>query len=249
VRGDVRNILLLALARARRRVAFDFSGGKALLTDVVPDDGVVRHIIDHHSAIAGLLCMPMSAEERVPTLGVAERSSSRTPGSRRIGFHFGASMVLRRMPVEEACALVASFQNQDRTCLILVDAPDTRALNSAVVDSLPPKIAVKIERWQGSLKELMTFLTTLDQLYAMDSGPAHLAAALGVDTIVFFGPHLSTAVRPMGRNVTVVERGDVPCRPCDERHCINLKYQECLTQVAPRLGRAARSPPVRLLTD
>jgi heptosyltransferase-2 len=238
VRGDVRNALLLALARARRRVAYDFSGGAALLTDVVPDDGQLRHIIDHHAVLAEYLRMPMTAEERIPALGNPEKIASGTQGSRRIGFHFGASMVLRRMPLEEACSLILSFRDQQDTHLILVDAPDIRNLNSALLQRLPADCAARIERWEGSLSELMTFLKTLDKFYAMDSGPAHLAAALGIDTTVFFGPHLSLAVRPTGRNVTVVERGDVPCRPCDQHRCTNLKHQECLTQVVRLLGSA-----------
>ena len=236
VRGDVRNTLLLAFARARRRVAYDFSGGAALLSDVVPDDGVFRHIIDHHAVLAEYLRMPMTAEERIPALGVPKRTDSEAQRSRRIGFHFGASMVLRRMPLDEACALVLSFQDQEDTRLILVDAPDIRDLNSALLEQLPAKFAARIERWQGALSELMTFLKTLDKFYAMDSGPAHLAAALGVDTTVFFGPHLSLAVRPTGRKITVVERADVPCRPCDQHRCTNVKYQECLTQVVHLLG-------------
>lgn len=240
VRGDVRNALLLALARARRRVAYNFSGGAALLTDVVPDDGVLRHIIDHHAALASYLGMPMTEEERIPVLGFARESGSVRRGSRLIGFHFGASMMLRRMPLEEACALLLSFQDEDDARLILVDAPDIRTVNSALLERLPAKYASRIERWQGSLSEFMTFLRSLDQFYAMDSGPAHLAAALGVDTTVFFGPNLSLAVRPLGVEVNVVERGDLPCRPCDQHHCTNLNHQQCLTQLVSLLPRRKR---------
>ena len=104
VRGDVRNALLLALARAGRRVAYAFSGGASLLTDVMPDDGVLRHIIDHHAALAAHLGMTMSEEERIPALANPRMSALWAHGSRRIGVHLGASMVLRRMPFEEACA-------------------------------------------------------------------------------------------------------------------------------------------------
>jgi len=37
----------------------------------------------------------------------------------------------------------------------------------------------------GKPAELIEFLKRLDEFYAMDSGPAHLAAALGVKTTVF----------------------------------------------------------------
>lgn len=235
VRGDVRNALLLALARAGRRIAYNFTGGAALLTDVVPDDGVLRHIIDHHAALARYLHMPMTDEERIPTLVFDKHTASEISvarASRLIGFHFGASMALRRMPLEEARALVLSYQDQDDARLILLDAPDVRALNTALLEQLPATCAARVERWQGGLGELVAFLPLLDKFYAMDSGPAHLAAALGVDTTVFFGPHLSRAVRPMGRKVVVVERADVPCRPCDQHRCTNPHFQQCLTQVA-----------------
>lgn len=239
VRGDVRNILLLALARARRRIAYDFSGGAALLTDVVADDGQLRHIIDHHAGIAGHLHMAMNAEERIPSLRLPEKIRVHKDASRRVGFHFGASMVLRRMPLEEAHALVRIFQGQENTRLILVDAPDIGDFNSALLARLPATFAARIERWRGDLDELMVFLGTLDQFYAMDSGPAHLAAALGIDTTVFFGPHLSSAVRPVGRHVTIVERNDVPCRPCDQHRCTNAVHQQCLTQLV-RLTQPGR---------
>jgi ADP-heptose:LPS heptosyltransferase len=235
VRGDVRNALLLALARARRRVGYNFTGGAALLTDVVPDDGQLRHIIEHHADLAHYLGMPMTEEERIPALGTVKSTRSKPGAAGRVGFHFGASMVLRTMPLEEACALVLSYQDKEGVCLILVDAPEIRSLNTALLDRLPAEFASRVERWQGSLGELVHFLRTLDKFYAMDSGPAHLAASIGIDTTVFFGPHLSLAVRPMGRHVTVVERGDVPCRPCDQHRCTNPTYQQCLTQVVSRL--------------
>jgi ADP-heptose:LPS heptosyltransferase len=230
-RGDVRNALLLALARAGRRVAYDFSGGASLLTDVVPDDGVLRHIIDHHATMADYLGMPMTLEESIPTLGSTADSRSAQRIARCVGIHLGASMALRRMPLDEACALALFCLEQVDTQLVLVDAPDTRVLNDSVLARLPAQSTMRIKRWEGSLSEFMVFLRTLDQFYAMDSGPAHLAAALGINTIVFFGPNLARAVRPKGQRVTIVERRDLPCRPCDQHRCTNFNHQECLSQV------------------
>jgi ADP-heptose:LPS heptosyltransferase len=232
----VRNALLLALANAKRRVAYDFSGGAALLTDVVSDDGELRHIVDHHAGIAQHLLMPMTEEERVPRLTLYNECPPAGACTRRFGFHFGASMVLRRMPPDEACAVLLSFLDFENTRLVLIDAPDVRELNSAILQRLPARCAAKVDRWQGDLRQLMGLLKTLDRFYAMDSGPAHLAAALGIETTVFFGPNLPLAVRPLGSNVSIVERYDVPCRPCDQHRCANLKYQECLTQLVRFTG-------------
>ncbi len=231
VHGDVRNALLLALARARRRVAYDFSGGASLLTDVVPDDGVLRHIIDHHATLANHLGMPMAVEESVPALRTHAQNALPARNRRRTAIHLGASRALRRMPLEEACILVRFCLDHSDARLFLVDAPDTRQINDDVVARLPSRRAERIERWEGTLGDFMAFLSTLDRFYAMDSGPAHLAAALGVDTTVFFGPNLARATRPRGPHVTIVERRDLSCRPCDQQRCTNGNHQACLSQM------------------
>ena len=245
VRGDVRNALLLAMSRAQRRIGYDFTGGSSLLTDVVADDGRLRHMIDHHAVLARHLGMSMTAEERVPTLAGPAGGTGAPPVDsparalrKVVGFHFGASMPLRKMPLNEAIDLVLSFEHREHTRLVLVEAPDTREMNAELLRRLPWAFAAVIERWSGTLAQFMSLLKTLDEFYAMDSGPAHLAAALGVNTTVFFGPHLAMAVRPTGSNVTVIERGDVPCRPCDQHRCINPDYQQCLSGTARIAVRA-----------
>jgi ADP-heptose:LPS heptosyltransferase len=149
------------------------------------------------------------------------------------------------MPLEEACALLTCFQDREDTRLILVDAPETTTLNADVLERLPASFSASVERWHGNLHEFMNLLKTLDEFYAMDSGPAHLAAALGIETTVFFGPQLSEGIRPMGRKVMIVERPEVRCRPCDQIRCTNPNYKECLTQIVNRLdGRLIAGSPV-----
>ena len=229
VRGDVRNILLLACARAARRIAYDFTGGSALLTDVVPDDGALRHIIEHHIALARYLGLEMQPEERIPWLPPPADGSPHSAG-RTFGFHFGASQVLRRMPAAAAAELVETVAAAAPVNIVLVDSPDTEALNTALLAQLSADCASRVQRWNGSLRELMALLVRLERFYAMDSGPAHIAAALGVDTTVFFGPNLADAVRPWGARVTVLEDAALPCRPCDHLHCTNPRVQACLIE-------------------
>jgi len=237
-RGDVRNILLLALAGARRRVAYDFTGGSALLTDIVPDDGAFRHIIEHHVALARYLGMEMLADERIPRL-LPPAGASPSATGRRLGFHFGASQPLRRMPAASAADLVERAAGGEPCAVVLVDGPDTEALNSAVIAQLSAGCANRVQRWSGDLRALMALLAGLQRFYAMDSGPAHIAAALGVDTTVFFGPNLADAASPWGQRVTVLEDAALVCRPCDHVHCTNPRAQACLIEAV----QLVRLPP------
>ena len=233
VRGDVRNILILALARAQRRIAYDFTGGAALLTDVVPDDGQLRHIIEHHRELVRYLGMEMLAQEAIPIL--PRLNSPILPGGRQIGFHFGASMPLRRMPVGAAVALITPYAALADVRVVMIDTPDTEVLNSSVIAHLDEDSVARVQRWCGSLEELMKLLCGLERFYAMDSGPAHIAAALGVNTTVFFGPNLPVAVRPFGAQVRIAEPADLYCRPCDHHNCVNARPQACLVEAVATL--------------
>lgn len=52
-----------------------------------------------------------------------------------------------------------------------------------------------------------------------DSGPLHLASALGVRSVGLYGPALPSLTAPRSNHVTTLY-APVPCSPCDQRTCI-----------------------------
>lgn len=52
-----------------------------------------------------------------------------------------------------------------------------------------------------------------------DSGPSHLAAAVGVPCVVIFGPGDSERYCPRGKNTVQIVRHSVDCAPCYLEHC------------------------------
>jgi heptosyltransferase-2 len=75
-------------------------------------------------------------------------------------------------------------------------------------------------RLQGktSLGELMGVLSELSLFLSNDSGPMHLAAALGVPTLAVFGPTDPGETGPLGSRARFV-RQPVECSPCLYRDC------------------------------
>jgi ADP-heptose:LPS heptosyltransferase len=53
---------------------------------------------------------------------------------------------------------------------------------------------------------------------AADTGPLHLAAAVGTRVVALFGPKDARLYGPRGEGHAVLFR-DVPCRPCTRRDC------------------------------
>ncbi len=69
-----------------------------------------------------------------------------------------------------------------------------------------------------SLGELIGVLSELSLFLSNDSGPMHLAAALGVPTLAVFGPTDPSETGPLGPRAKFV-REPVECSPCLYRDC------------------------------
>ena len=81
-----------------------------------------------------------------------------------------------------------------------------------------------------SLGVMVALLRRSDVLLTNDSGPMHIAAALGVCTVALFGPTDPVRTGPYGLGHNVFSTR-VPCSPCFRRRC-PLPRQLCLDDVA-----------------
>ncbi len=91
-----------------------------------------------------------------------------------------------------------------------------------------------------SLGGLPALLSKAAVMITNDSGPMHIAAALGVPVAAIFGPTSAVRTGPYGAGHQVVT-GSVPCRPCFSRVCRHSPELECLHLVTPNdMAEAAR---------
>ena len=71
---------------------------------------------------------------------------------------------------------------------------------------------------QTTISELKGLLALASLVISNDTGTAHVSAALGVPTVVVFGPTDHTSTRPLS-DVAAVVRHQVECSPCMLRDC------------------------------
>lgn len=227
VRGDFRQILCLFIIGAVYRLGLDLSGADILLTDVARDDCNDRHIIDHHLQIFQLIS-PETIAFDAPKITLTDDETIAAGKIKPfIGFHFGASLPLKRMPIGSAISLISSVDYENNNIVLFI-APDSLTESKVIYDQLPLDLKRNIELWSGSLREMIVKLSRAITLHAMDSGAAHIAAALGVETIVYFGPTKPLFSKPIGQKVHIVEKLGMQCRPCNQLKCSNKNKQACL---------------------
>src|SRR5579859_3549421 len=77
-----------------------------------------------------------------------------------------------------------------------------------------------------SVMELVELLRRCSVLVTGDSGPMHLAAAVGTPVVAIFGPTDPVLTGPYGKG-HVVLRTELPCSPCLKAECVNPIIMEC----------------------
>jgi heptosyltransferase-2 len=83
---------------------------------------------------------------------------------------------------------------------------------------------------QTDLAELIAVLSLVDLLVTNDTGPAHIASALGRPTLVIFGPTNPLTTRPFSPYGEIV-REPPDCAPCMLRDC-PIDHR-CMTAITP----------------
>jgi heptosyltransferase-2 len=91
-----------------------------------------------------------------------------------------------------------------------------RPLGEAIAAAL--RVPVRVLCGETTLGELVGVLAALSLLLTNDSGPMHLAAALGVPVLAVFGPTDWRETGPVGERHRLV-REPVYCSPCLLREC------------------------------
>ena len=85
-----------------------------------------------------------------------------------------------------------------------------------------------------SLRETCAILAQAGALVTADSGPMHLATAVGTPVVALFGPtSRAWGFFPSGAHDTVMEK-DLPCRPCSLHGSTACRRgRECLVSIEP----------------
>jgi ADP-heptose:LPS heptosyltransferase len=152
--------------------------------------------------------------------------------ARRIGLVLGSEWATKRWSIDQAADLLARLDPL-RECVVFLGAEKERPLYEALRAKLGSTPAPPIEDAVGEpLDRLIDRLAGLDALIAGDTGPLHIARALGVPTIALFGPTPESRHRftPADQVLAV----ELDCRPCS-RHGSNTcpeGHHRCMKDLA-----------------
>ncbi|MFQ5526031.1 MAG: lipopolysaccharide heptosyltransferase II [Thermoanaerobaculia bacterium] len=179
---------------------------------------------------AGLPAIALGPEELAAGEETLRQAGIDSGGSARIvglfpGAEFGPS---KRWPPESFAELASRLASTPGVRVLVIAGPGEEALAAAVRGDGAPEIPILGP--ELDLAELASVLATLDVLVTNDSGPMHIADAMGTHCVALFGPTnpARTAPRGEGSRLLYTERW---CSPCFRKRC-PLFHQRCLRDLS-----------------
>ncbi len=134
----------------------------------------------------------------------------------------------KRWPTERYAALADRFIDELGAEVLLVGSSAETDVSLEV--SRQMRNQPLILTGQTDLAELVAILSLVDLLVTNDTGPAHIASALGRPTLVIFGPTNPLTTRPFSPFGEIV-REPPDCAPCMLRDC-PIDHR-CMTAITP----------------
>jgi heptosyltransferase-2 len=169
---------------------------------------------------ASMTCPPAWSERGAEILGTEGPWLGLNPGA-----FFGAA---KRWNPAGYAAVADLVARRTGARVAIVGGAAERALGEEIAAGL--RASARVLCGETTLSELVGVLSRLRALVTNDSGPMHLAAALGVPLVAVFGSTDWRETAPVGERARLV-RVDVECAPCLLREC-PIDHR-CMRRVTP----------------
>lgn len=177
------------------------------------------HRINHYRILLGLPLLETLVSDRLTppeqevdrwreALGVAS-------GGPLVALFPGSNAPARRWPADRFRALAAALSG-DGVRVAVLGGPGERALTRSVAEGLP---GVHDLGGRTGLEGLAAVLSLASLLVTNDTGPMHLAGAVGTRTLSLWGSSSPGEVQPVGSEDARVQGEPIPCAPCRKNDC------------------------------
>ncbi len=229
LQGLLKSAIPTFLARARLRVGPSFAreGARWLYDAVAGPTHRNRHAVMQVADLIRWLGWPEMPIE------FPLRFAPGTPlgAPPRVVFAPCSRWPTKNWPPEFFRALAARLLDAGATVLI-VGAERDRAAAASIAAGLGPSDRVINLAGRTTLEQLGALLSHADLAITVDSGPMHLAAALGVPVLAIFGPTDPVRTGPYGPLSRVLTAPPLPCMPCCSDQCARGDHA-CLRNIHP----------------
>ena len=216
---DIRSNLLLAASGASFAAGFANGGGGGLLDRAIEYEPRA-HTSDNARALVAAVFGRRAIGRSRSTLTIPE--SARREAARRlpsslseplVGVHVSGGRAIKQWEPDRFGEVARRLAKAYGAAIVLTGSPEDAALVATLRSSLPDCRVIDVSG-DADLPTLAAILERLDVFVTGDTGPMHLAGAVGTPVVAIFGPSDPARYALRGPHDRVV-RVDLPCSPCN----------------------------------
>jgi heptosyltransferase-1 len=111
--------------------------------------------------------------------------------------------------------------------VVITGSAHEKSYAGSIIKEVKTTIVVDLAG-QTTLKDLACLYRQAAVVVTTDSGPMHIAAAVGTPVVALFGPTDPRRTGPYGRGHTVISK-TLPCSPCFLKQCPTKECMEGIT--------------------
>lgn len=223
LQGLLRSGVLTAATGASVRVGFkEAREGSSIFYTHRVEGGKDIHAVDRYLKIAKFLgcdiadvCFPL------PLSFDSSRVTQYLPDKEYAVLVPGARWKTKKWSPEKFGELASRLPMK---FLVVGGKSDTDISNKVVNSSKGNAISIA---GKTNIKELIEIMRKAKFVVSNDSGPMHIAAAIGVPVFAIFGPTNPLRTGPYGKGHSIIRKG-VECSPCYKRSCRDIQCMEMI---------------------
>ena len=248
--GLLKSAVLARLSGAQRIIGFaperfKEPSARHFYTDtVVGDDGSKRHAVEINLRLTGWLGCDQNGVDTVIPMDVpaqafdyVDRQLQRLEIENPVLINPGAGWVTKLWPVANYAQLALRLQDELKLPVVFTYGPGEEPLIETAIAASSPR---KVTAFPTTIVQLAALCRRSRLLVGGDTGPLHLAVAVGTPTVAVLGPTAPWRNGPFNPQDVVVKRY-LPCsdsykRTCNDFICMDIPVRDVFGAVARRLG-------------
>jgi heptosyltransferase-1 len=237
LQGLARSGAFAWLARGKLLIGLDEprEGARGFYDIIVPRPSYCTHAVDWYLDVLPQLGVPLHWNfewlPQKPAAAAAVRQKWRPATAQWIIVQPGARWANKRWPTERFAELVRRLAGDYPVLRFAVlGGAEDRELGAMLMRACPESCLDLTG--QTSLPEMIEWIRLSALLVTNDTGPMHIAAALGKPVVAVFGPTEPRRTGPYGQAEMALQ-SDLPCVPCLKPRCARANPLECLLAISP----------------
>jgi lipopolysaccharide heptosyltransferase I len=241
LQGLARSSLFAWLANAGLTIGLDNlregsrEGARALYDLTPPRAPAHMHAVDRYLAVLPLLGVPVHRDfewlPRRPDIAAQVEQKWHPSGSRWVALLPGGRWDNKRWPASYFIELVNLMRTDPQMKFVILGSQDEQSLARTIAAADPARCL----NLAGltSLAEMIEWIRLSRLIITNDTGPMHVAVAVGRPVVALFGPTNPLSTGPYGQPGNVLQNTGLPCVPCMRQKCFYREPLACLRSITP----------------